>query len=100
MKTIQLKHFFKATALAVALSSSMTTFAQSKNEVVAVVDNSVILKSDLEQNIAEIKHQLEAQKKPVPPEQYLQQQALDHLLFVKHNLNKLNATTLKRMKKA
>ena len=77
MKTIQLKHFFKATALAVALSSSMTTFAQSKNEVVAVVDNSVILKSDLEQNIAEIKHQLEAQKKPVPPEQYLQQQALD-----------------------
>ena len=39
MKTIQLKHFFKATALALALSSSMTTFAQPSDEVVALVDN-------------------------------------------------------------
>ncbi|OTG99434.1 MULTISPECIES: peptidylprolyl isomerase [Acinetobacter] len=95
MKTIQLKHFFKATALALALSSSMTTFAQSKNEVVAVVDNSVILKSDLEQNIAEIKHQLEAQKKPVPPEQYLQQQALDQLIIRQAQLEQVKRYNIK-----
>lgn len=57
----------------------MTTFAQSSDEVVAV-DNSVILKSDLEQGIAELKHQLETQKQ-LPPEQYLQQQALDQLII-------------------
>ena len=100
MKTIQLKHFFKATALAVALSSSMTTFAQSKNEVVAVVDNSVILKSDLEQNIAEIKHQIEAQKKPVPPEQYLQQQALDQLIIRQAQLEQVKRYNIKADEKS
>jgi peptidyl-prolyl cis-trans isomerase SurA len=100
MKTIQLKHFFKATALALALSSSMTTFAQSKNEVVAVVDNSVILKSDLEQNIAEIKHQLEAQKKPVPPEQYLQQQALDQLIIRQAQLEQVKRYNIKADEKS
>ena len=100
MKTIQLKHFFKATALAVALSSSMTTFAQSKNEVVAVVDNSVILKSDLEQNIAEIKHQLEAQEKPVPPEQYLQQQALDQLIIRQAQLEQVKRYNIKADEKS
>ena len=100
MKKIQLKHFFKATALAVALSSSMTTFAQSKNEVVAVVDNSVILKSDLEQYIAEIKHQLEAQKKPVPPEQYLQQQALDQLIIRQAQLEQVKRYNIKADEKS
>ena len=95
MKTIQLKHFFKATALAVALSSSMTTFAQSSDEVVAVVDNSVILKSDLEQGIAELKHQLETQKKQLPPEQYLQQQALDQLIIRQAQLEQVKRYNIK-----
>ena len=100
MKTIQLKYFFKATALALALSSSMTTFAQPTDEVVAVVDNSVILKSDLEQNIAEIKHQLEAQKKPVPPEQYLQQQALDQLIIRQAQLEQVKRYNIKADEKS
>ncbi|OTG66247.1 peptidylprolyl isomerase [Acinetobacter sp. ANC 4470] len=100
MKTIQLKHFFKATALALALSSSMTTFAQPTNEVVAVVDNSVILKSDLEQNIAEIKHQFETQKKPVPPEQYLQQQALDQLIIRQAQLEQVKRYNIKADEKS
>ncbi|MEX7521292.1 hypothetical protein AB0863_004055, partial [Acinetobacter baumannii] len=49
MKTKHLKQFFKATTLAVLISSSMHSFAQPTDEVVAIVDNSVILKSDLEQ---------------------------------------------------
>ncbi|MFD1439096.1 peptidylprolyl isomerase [Acinetobacter sp. ANC 5380] len=95
MKTIQLKHFFKATALALALSSSMTTFAQPTDEVVALVDNSVILKSDLDQSIAEIKHQLEAQKKPVPPAQFLQQQALDQLIIRQAQLEQVKRYNIK-----
>ena len=61
MKTKQLKQIFKATALALCLSSAMTTFAvaQPKDEVVAVVDNSAILRSDLTQSVAEISHQLQ-----------------------------------------
>lgn len=82
MKTKQLKQIFKATALALCLSSAMTTFAvaQPKDEVVAVVDNSAILRSDLAQSVAEISHQLQKQDKPVPPQPYLEQQALEQLI--------------------
>ncbi len=88
MKTKHLKQFFKATTLAVLISSSMHSFAQPADEVVAIVDNSVILKSDLEQGMAEATHELQAQKKEVPPQQYLQFQVLDQLIYVKLNLNK------------
>ncbi|HAK14621.1 MAG TPA: peptidylprolyl isomerase, partial [Acinetobacter radioresistens] len=47
MKTKYFKQFFKATALALVISSSMQSFAQPVDEVVAIVDNGVILKSDL-----------------------------------------------------
>ena len=52
MKTPQLKQFFKATALALCISSAAPAFAQTVDQVVAVVDNSVILQSDLAQTAA------------------------------------------------
>lgn len=100
MKTKQLKQFFKATALAIALSSSMPTFAQTSDEVVAVVDNSVILRSDLQQNVAEAKHQLEAQKRPVPPEQYLEQQALEQLILRQTQLEQVKRYNIKADEKS
>ena len=81
MKTKQFKQFFKASALALALATAIPTFVHASDEVVAVVDNSVILKSDLEASMAELKHQLESQMKQVPPEQYLAQQALEQLII-------------------
>ena len=83
MKTKQLQQIFKATALALCVSSAMPTFAvaQPKDEVVAVVDNSVILRSDLAQGVAEISHQLQKQNKTVPPHQFLEQQALEQLII-------------------
>ena len=81
MKTKQFKQFFKASALALALATAIPTFVHASDEVVAVVDNSVILKSDLEASMAELKYQLESQKKQVPPEQYLAQQALEQLII-------------------
>jgi peptidyl-prolyl cis-trans isomerase SurA len=83
MKTKQIRQFFKITALAVALSSGVmgTSYAaQSKDEIVAVVDNSAILRSDLAQGVAEITHRLQAQNKQVPPAYILEQQALDDLI--------------------
>lgn len=96
MKTLQLKRVFKATALAICLSASVPTFAaQPKDEVVAVVDNSVILRSDLDQSVAEIKHQMEAQKKTVPPEPYLQQQALEQLIIRQAQLEQVKRYNIK-----
>ena len=63
MKINSIQHIFRATVLAALISSSMHSFAQPTDEVVAIVDSSVILKSDLEQGIAETEHQLKAQNK-------------------------------------
>ncbi|WP_411670691.1 peptidylprolyl isomerase [Acinetobacter baumannii] len=95
MKTKHLKQFFKATALAVLISSSMHSFAQPTDEVVAIVDNSVILKSDLEQGMAEAAHELQAQKKEVPPQQYLQFQVLDQLILRQAQLEQVKKYGIK-----
>lgn len=110
MKTIQLKQFFKVSLLTLALSSSISVVAnaaQVKDEVVAVVDNSVILRSDLDGSIAEIRHNFEQQNRSVPPQEYLEQQALDQLIsrqaqleqVKRYNIriddNALNAAVLK-----
>lgn len=96
MKTLQLKRIFKATALALCLSASLPAFAaQPKDEVVAVVDNSVILRSDLEQSIAEVKHQLQAQGKTAPPEQFLQLQALEQLIIRQAQLEQVKRYNIK-----
>ena len=80
MTTKNLKKIFKATALACALSMSMPLFAAPTDHVVAIVGKSVILKSDLEQGVAEITHQLSAQKKEVPPQNILETQVLNQLI--------------------
>ncbi|RSO49026.1 peptidylprolyl isomerase [Acinetobacter pittii] len=95
MKTKHLKQFFKATTLAALISSSMHSFAQPADEVVAIVDNSVILKSDLQQGMAEAAHELQAQKKEVPPQQYLQFQVLDQLILREAQLEQVKKYGIK-----
>ena len=83
MKTQNLKRIFKTTALALIISSSTQTFAAPSDQVIAIVGKSAILKSDLDQGIAEAQHQLQAQKKEAPPTNVLQGQILDQLIM--HN---------------
>ncbi|KJV44596.1 peptidylprolyl isomerase [Acinetobacter indicus] len=100
MKTPQLKQFFKATALALCISSAAPAFAQTVDQVVAVVDNSVILQSDLVQTAAEMQQQLQAQNKTVPPAQYLQQQALEQLIVRQAQLEQVKRYNIKPDEKA
>ena len=80
MKTKQFKHLIKATTLTVLMSMSLPTFAQSNNEIVAVVDSSVILASDLNQAMAQAEQQYKAQKRELPPQPYFAQQVLEQLI--------------------
>ena len=82
MMTKQIKQFFNVTALSLALSIPMigTVHAQTKDEVVAIVGSSVILRSDLQQGVAELSHQLNRQNKEIPPQHYLEQQVIDQLI--------------------
>lgn len=81
MKMQNLKQIFKTTALALIISSSMQTFAAPSDQVIAIVGKSAILKSDLNQGIAEAQHQLQAQKKEVPPRNVLEAQILNQLIM-------------------
>ena len=100
MNTQSLKHLFKATALAVLISASTISFAQASDEVVAVVGNSVILKSDLAQGMIETQHQLEAQKQTVPPEQHIRVQALEQLIIRAAQLEQVQRYGLKADEKS
>ena len=100
MKIKSFQHIFKATVLATLISSSMQSFAQPTDEVVAIVDSSVILKSDLEQGIAETEHQLKAQNKTVPPQQYLQMQVLDQLIIRQAQLEQVKRFGIKADEKS
>jgi peptidyl-prolyl cis-trans isomerase SurA len=62
MKTKHFKQFLKRLLAALFLHQCIVLL-QPSDEVVAIVDNSVILKSDLEQGVAEADHQMQAQKK-------------------------------------
>ena len=95
MKIQHFQHIFRATVLAALVSSSMQSFAQPTDEVVAIVDDSVILKSDLEQGVAETEHQLKAQNKTVPPQQYLQMQVLDQLIVRQAQLEQVKRYGIK-----
>lgn len=95
MKIQHFQHIFRATVLAALVSSSMQSFAQPTDEVVAIVDDSVILKSDLVQAIAETEHQLKAQNKTVPPQQYLQMQVLDQLIVRQAQLEQVKRYGIK-----
>ncbi|WP_111859756.1 peptidylprolyl isomerase [Acinetobacter sp. CFCC 10889] len=95
MKTQNLKQLFKATALALFISSSMPTFAAPTDQVIAVVGDRAILKSDLIQGMAEAAHQLQAQKKEVPPAQFLQRQILNQLIIQNAQLEQVKRYGLK-----
>lgn len=83
MKMKNLKQIFKASALALLISSSMHTFAAPTDRVIAIVGKSAILQSDLNQGVAEAQHQLQAQKKEVPPRNVLEAQIMNQLIM--HN---------------
>lgn len=81
MKMQNLKQIFKTTALALIISSSMQAFAAPSDQVIAIVGKSAILKSDLDQGVAESQYQLQAQKKEVPPRNILEAEILNQLIM-------------------
>lgn len=83
MKIQKIKQIFKASALTMIIASSMHSFANPTDQVIAVVGKSAILKSDLDQGVAESQHQLKAQNKDIPPENILKAQILNQLII--HN---------------
>ena len=100
MKTQNFKKLFKATALTLLISSSMHVFAEPTDQVVAVVGNSAILQSDLTQGIAEAAHQLQAQKKEVPPTEYLRVQVLNQLITQNAQMEQVKRYGLKADEKS
>lgn len=79
LKTQKVKKLFKATSLALFISTSASAYANN-DQIIAVVGSTAILKSDLEQGLAEATHKLQAQKKQIPPAPIFQQQVLSQII--------------------
>lgn len=102
-----LLNILRMTTLAVALSASTHLFAATVvDQVVAVVDSSAILQSDLDQAVTVTKQQLQQKKQPLPPENILRRSVLEQLIMreaqieqvkrlgIKPDENTLNAAVL------
>ena len=80
MKTKQLQQFFKATITALSIAAASSVSAQAADEIVAIVDNNVILRSDLSHSISEFKERFANNNQNVP-DQFVAQQALEQLIL-------------------
>jgi peptidyl-prolyl cis-trans isomerase SurA len=69
------------TALVLALSSSASLYAENLDQVVAVVGESAILQSDLEQASSVFQEQMRSQGQQVPPAPVLRKQVLEQLIL-------------------
>lgn len=78
MKTL-LSRLTKATAFVAVMGFS--SFSLANNGIVAIVDDSVILKSDLQQGVELYKKQLEAKGESISNERLLQKRVLDQLIL-------------------
>ena len=71
----------RTTALVVALSASASIYAANIDQVVAVVGESAILQSDLEQASSVFQEQMRSQGQQVPPASILRKQVLEQLIL-------------------
>jgi peptidyl-prolyl cis-trans isomerase SurA len=73
---------FRSSTLALAISASVPLYAATQiNQIVAVVDNGAILQSDLDQAVAVVSQQLQAQKQPLPDSTTLRKNVLEQLIL-------------------
>ena len=73
---------FRIAALAIALSATSHLNASTQiDHIVAVVDSSAILSSDLNQAVSALKTQIQQSGKTVPPDEYLRKDVLEQLIL-------------------
>lgn len=73
---------FRNTTMAIALTASAQLYAATViDQVVAVVDSSAILKSDLDQAVVAVRQQLQSSNQTVPPADVLRKDVLNQLIL-------------------
>lgn len=95
MKMNHAKKFMQTTTLAAMLTFPLLAFAAPVDRVIAVVDNSVILESDLQQAVAEAVHRLKSEDKAIPPEQYIKRDLLEQLITRQAQLEQVKRFNVK-----
>jgi len=75
---------FRSLTLAVLLAGSLSAFAQQPlDRIAAVVDEDVILQSELDRAVANIRAQYAGREGQLPPANVLQRQVLERLILIK-----------------
>ncbi|MFO1419272.1 MAG: peptidylprolyl isomerase [Methylotetracoccus sp.] len=84
-----------ALALGLALMPSAQAYDESIDRIVAVVEEGVILKSELERKVAAIQHSLEQSNTSLPPESILTRQVLERMILEKIQIQLAERSGLK-----
>lgn len=90
MATSSLRQILRSTLFASLLASSFVVCAATPlDRVVAVVDNSIILESELDQAIAAARQQISSRKQALPPDDVLRSQVLRQLVLKQAQLERV-----------
>ena len=79
-------------ALVAGLSASAWASAQALDRIAAVVDEDIILQSELDRAVANIRAQYASRSAQLPPDDVLQRQVLERLILVKLRTARAEAT--------
>ena len=82
-------------ALSGSASAATGSSTQPLDHIVAVINDDVVVRSELDNYLENIRHQLRGQKTPLPPEDILEKQALDRLITQKVELQRAQETGIR-----
>lgn len=77
------KNLFKSALLCGALAFPVFTFAEVLDNIVAIVEDDVILENELQKEVSVIEQRIAASKSPMPPLSILRRQVLERMIMDK-----------------
>lgn len=93
---MQYKNCCKIIALVLLSAASFKSLAiDPVDKIVALVEEDVVLKSELDAKVRTIRNQLQEQGTPLPPESVLEKQVLDRLILTKLQIQMANSTGIR-----
>lgn len=95
IRSFRLRHAFRSVFAAALLAASLSALAQPLERIAAVVDEDIILQSELDRAVANIRGQYAGKEAQLPPPDVLQRQVLERLILIRLQTARAASTGLR-----
>ena len=95
IRSFRLRHAFCSLFAAALLVASLSALAQPLERIAAVVDEEIILQSELDRAVVNIRSQYAGKEAQLPPPDVLQRQVLERLILIRLQAARAASTGLR-----